>query len=110
MRAMQHVHILFSACIANRARDRMFVGAFGRSKMQCNPNRIWYYREMKLKKGMRVRRSEIALKMLRSMGLDHEVKMGTVTGWSAGKHKGCVTVRVDGRRRGEPFKPELWEV
>ena len=65
---------------------------------------------MKLKKGMRVRRSEIALKMLRSMGLDHEVKMGTVTGWSAGKHKGCVTVRVDGRRRGEPFKPELWEV
>ena len=40
--------------------------------MQCNPNRIWYYREMKLKKGMRVRRSEIALKMLRSMGLDHE--------------------------------------
>lgn len=63
---------------------------------------------MKLKKGMRVRRSALALGMLHAMGLEHEAPMGTVTGWSTGKHAGCVTVRVDGSRRGEPFKPELW--
>ena len=62
---------------------------------------------MKLKKGMRERRSALALGMLHAIEL-REPEMGTVTGWSTGKYAGCVTVRVDGSRRGEPFKPELW--
>jgi hypothetical protein len=63
---------------------------------------------MKLRKGDRVQRSSLAIDMLKAIGI-HAPNTGTVTGWSRGKFAGCLSVRVDGSGKAEPFHPDLWE-
>ncbi len=66
---------------------------------------------LRFKKGARVERTALARGILRTMGLDRLASQrGTYTGKGRGKHADCILVRVDGRKKAEPFKPELWKL